>query len=272
MRVLQPRIKPTGVIIKSDAEIETMRWAGKVVAKTIGRVLTAVRPGITTKELDDIAYDTITGEGAVPSFLGYRGFPGSICTSLNEEVVHGIPGSRRLNGGDILSIDCGAIVDGFHGDSAVTIPVGETSALGEAVTACAEDSLYAAIEQCHVGNRMGDVSAAAQACAEARGLAVVREYVGHGIGRDLHEEPSVPNYGEPGRGLLLRKGLVLAIEPMVNAGGWKTRLMPDEWTVVTEDGALSAHYEHTVAILDDGPEILTARRDKDYAIGKNVGA
>ena len=268
MRVEQPRIKPTGVIIKSGAEIDVMRRAGAVVAKTIDRVLAAVSPGVTTKELDDIAYGTITGEGATPSFLGYRGFPASICTSLNEEVVHGIPGNRRLEDGDILSIDCGAIVEGFHGDSAVTISVGETSELGEAVTACAEDSLYAAIEQCRVGVRMGDVSAAAQACAERRGLSVVREYVGHGIGRDLHEEPSVPNFGEPGRGLLLRKGLVLAIEPMVNAGGWKTRLLSDGWTVVTGDGALSAHYEHTVAILEDGPEILTARRDKDYGIGK----
>ena len=268
MRVQQPRIQPTGVIIKSDAEIEVMREAGRVVAKTIDMVLAAVRPGVSTKELDDIAYETITGEGAIPSFLGYRGFPASICTSLNEEVVHGIPGPRLLKDGDILSIDCGAIVDGLHGDSAVTVPVGDAPAAAIGVTEAAEGSLYASIEQCLVGNRMGDISAAAQAYAEEQGFSVVKEYVGHGIGRDLHEEPAVPNFGEAGKGLLLRKGLILAIEPMVNVGGWKTRLMPDDWTVITEDGALSAHYEHTVAILDGGPEILTARRDKDYTIGK----
>jgi len=268
MRVQQPRIQPTGVIIKSDAEIDVMRQAGRVVAKTIDSVLAAVRPGTTTKELDDIAYGTITGEGATPSFLGYRGFPASICTSLNEEVVHGIPGPRVLQEGDILSIDCGAIVEGLHGDSAVTVAVGQASEEAITVAEAAEGSLYASIEKCVAGNRMGDVSAAAQAYAEAKGYSVVREYVGHGIGRDLHEEPSVPNFGEPGKGLLLRKGLVLAIEPMVNVGGWKTRLLPDNWTVVTEDGALSAHYEHTIAILEDGPEILTARRDKDHSIGK----
>ena len=255
-----PRIQQTGIILKSDAEIDTIRQASQVVARAIEALLAFVRPGVATKELDDVAYETITSHGAIPSFKGYRGFPASICTSLNEQVVHGIPGTRVVEEGDILSLDVGAIVDGYHGDSAVTLGIGEIPARSQALVEAAEGSLYAAIERAWPGARMGDLSEAAQAYAESRGFSVVREYVGHGIGRDLHEEPAVPNFGTAGRGILLQKGMVLAIEPMVNIGTWKTRLMPDQWTVVTEDGSLSSHFEHSIAILEDGPEILTERK------------
>lgn len=259
MRVEQPRIQNTGIIIKSPAELDTMRRASRVVAKTVAALIDAVRPGITTGELDDLADGVIRSSGATPSFKGYRGFPKSICTSINEEVVHGIPGKRVIREGDIVGLDVGAIVDGFHGDSAVTVGAGEISEAAKALLEAAEGSLTAAIAACRVGARMGDVSWAAQQYAESRGFGVVREYVGHGIGRMLHEEPAVPNYGTPGRGIPLRSGMVLAIEPMVNVGTWKTKVLPDGWTVVTEDGSLSAHFEHTIAILDQGSEVLTAR-------------
>jgi methionyl aminopeptidase len=259
MDIGQPRIQPTGVIIKSPQEITLMRQAGKVVAETIKALLKEVRPGITTGELDQVAHRTITGAGAKPSFLGYRGFPATICTSLNEEIVHGIPGKRVIKDGDILSLDVGAIVGGYHGDSAITVPVGKISPQAQKLLTVAEGSLDAAISQCRAGARMGDVSWAVQQYAEKQGFSVVKEYVGHGIGRALHEEPSVPNYGSPGKGLVLKPGMVLAIEPMVNVGVWRTRLLADNWTVVTEDGKLSAHFEHTVAITEGAPEVLTAR-------------
>ena len=259
MNVLQPRIQNTGIILKSVAEIDLMRQAGKVVARTITVLLAAVRPGISTAALDAIAEEHIRASGATPSFKGYRGFPASICTSINEEVVHGIPGKRTVRAGDILKLDVGAIVEGFHGDSAITIPVGAVSAKAETLIDACAGSLNAAIALCKVGKRIGDLSNAAQTYAESRGFSVVREYVGHGIGRQLHEEPAVPNYGVAGKGIVLQHGMVLAIEPMVNVGTWKTYLMPDNWTVVTEDRALSAHFEHTIAILDTGPEVLTAR-------------
>ncbi|MBI3744557.1 MAG: type I methionyl aminopeptidase [Chloroflexi bacterium] len=257
MQVGQPRIQNTGVILKSPAEQAVMRRAGRVVALVIQRLTAAVRPGITTGELDEIAETTMRGEGAIPSFKGYRGFPASICTSLNEEIVHGIPGKRVIKEGDVVSLDVGAIVEGYHGDAAVTVPAGKVTPKAAALIEAASGSLQAAIKAATAGARMGDVSWAAQEYAESRGFGVVREYVGHGIGRLLHEEPPVPNYGTPGRGLLLQKGMVLAIEPMVNAGTWKTRLMPDNWTVVTEDGSLSAHFEHTIAITDKGTEVFT---------------
>ena len=259
MRVIQPRIQNTGIIIKSPAEMDVMRQAGKVVAQTIRALLAAVRPGVTTAELDAIAEATIRGAGATPSFKGYRGFPATICTSINEQVVHGIPGKRAVKEGDVLSLDVGAIVDGYHGDSAVTMCVGEVSPQAEMLVAAAEASLEAGIRMMRAGNRMGDVSWAAQQAAESQGFSVVREYVGHGIGRQLHEEPAVPNFGERGMGLLLQPGMVLAIEPMVNAGAWATKVLDDGWTVVTQDGSLSAHWEHTVAILESGPEVFTAR-------------
>ena len=259
MEIGQPRIQPTGVIIKSPQEVALMRLAGQVVALTIKALLKEVRPGITTGELDAVAHRTIVGAGAKPSFLGYRGFPGTICTSVNEEIVHGIPGKRVLKDGDILSLDVGAIVGGYHGDSATTVAVGKITPAAGTLLEVAEESLNAAIRHCWAGVRMGDVSWAVQEYAESKGFSVVKEYVGHGIGRALHEEPSVPNYGTPGKGLVLRPGMVLAIEPMVNVGVWKTRVLEDNWTVVTQDGKLSAHFEHTIAINDGAPEVLTAR-------------
>jgi methionyl aminopeptidase len=248
------------IIRKSPQEIGRMRRAGRVVAATIERLLEEVRPGITTSDLDLIAERSIRGEGAVPSFKGYRGFPASICTSLNEEVVHGIPGHRVLRDGDLLSLDVGAIWEGYHGDSAVSVLVGEPpSAEAEKLVRVTEESLEAGISQLRAGGRLSDVGHAIQQVVESVGFSVVREYVGHGIGRQLHEDPPIHNFGPPGRGPELRPGLVVAVEPMVNAGDWPTRVLADGWTVVTDDGTLSAHFEHTIAVTDDGPEVLTAR-------------
>jgi methionyl aminopeptidase len=248
------------IIRKSPEELERMHRAGRVVAATIDRLVESVRPGMTTWDLDGIAEDAIRSAGAVPSFMGYRGFPASICTSVNEEIVHGIPGKRRLREGDLLSLDVGAIWEGYHGDSAVTVFVGEPrSDQVEKLVRVTEESLEAGIAQIRPGNRLSDISHAVQQVAEGAGFTVVREYVGHGIGQSLHEDPPIPNYGPPGRGPELRPGLVVAVEPMVNVGGWETRLLADEWTVVTADGSLSAHFEHTIAVTEDGPEVLTAR-------------
>jgi methionyl aminopeptidase len=248
------------IIRKSPEELDRMRRAGRVVADTIERLLPEVRPGVTTGDLDRIAEGYIRSEGAVPSFKGYRGFPASICTSVNEELVHGIPGPRRLQEGDMISLDAGAIWEGYHGDSAVTVFVGEPpSSEAEKLLRVTEESLEAAIAQVRPGNRLSDVSSAVQEVVEGAGFSVVREYVGHGIGQSMHEDPPVPNYGPPGRGPELRPGLVIAVEPMVNMGGWETRLLADDWTVVTADGSLCAHFEHTIAVTDDGPEVLTAR-------------
>ena len=237
-----------------------MRRAGRITAAAIERLLPEVRPGVTTAELDREAEAFIRREGATPSFKGYRGFPASICTSVNAEVVHGIPGKRRLREGDILSLDVGAIWEGYHGDSAVSVFVGEpASDEAEKLVRVTEEALEAGINQIRPGGRLSDVSNAVQQVIEGAGFSVVREYVGHGIGRSLHEDPPIPNFGLPGRGPELRPGLVVAIEPMVNAGGWETRVLADDWTVVTADGSLSAHFEHTIAVTDDGHEVLTAR-------------
>lgn len=239
-----------------------MRRAGQIVAGTIDAVLAAVRPGRTTADLDRVAEDYIRGRGAIPSFKGYRGtFPGSICASLNDEVVHGIPSPQRiLKEGDVLSLDFGAIWEGYHGDSAVTVFVGEPpSAEAEKLVRVTEESLEAGIAQIRPGGRLSDVSNAIEQVVEGAGFSVVREYVGHGIGRSLHEDPQIPNYGPPGRGPELRPGLVLAVEPMVTMGDWPTRVLADDWTVVTADGSLAAHFEHTIAVLEDGHEVLTAR-------------
>jgi methionyl aminopeptidase len=248
------------IIHKSTDEIERMRRAGRVVAATIDRLVGEVRAGVTTAQLDDLAEEAIRSAGAVPSFKGYRGFPRSICTSVNEQVVHGIPGSRLLKSGDLLSLDVGAIWEGYHADSAVSVFVGEPpSAEAEKLVLVTEESLEAGIAQIRPGGRLSDISHAVQEVAEGAGFSVVREYVGHGIGRSLHEDPQIPNYGPPGRGPELRRGLVVAVEPMVNLGGWETRVLADEWTVVTADGSLSAHFEHTIALTVQGTEILTAR-------------
>ena len=246
-----------GVIIKSSQEIAIMREAGRIVAKVIEALTKAIRPGITTRELDDVAVREFKKRGAVASFKGYRGYPASICTSVNEEVVHGIPGARVLKAGDIISLDVGAMINGFHGDAAVTLGVGKISSDAQTLIDTTRGALEAGIAAAQNGARLGDVSAAIQSYAEARNFSVVREYVGHGIGRDLHEDPQVPNFGIAGEGILLKNGMTMALEPMLNAGVWRTKVTGNKWTVITADGKLSAHFEHTIAIADDVPEILT---------------
>lgn len=247
------------IIRKSPDEIERMRVAGRITAMAREAVMGAVRPGVTTGELDAVAEEVIRGEGATPSFKGYRGFPASICASVNEQVVHGIPGSRKLRAGDLFKVDVGAIWEGFHGDSAVTVFVGSPpSDTAEKLVRVTRDSLEAGIGELRPGNRISDVSHAVEQVVEGAGFSVVREYVGHGVGRALHEEPHIPNYGPPGRGPEIKPGLVVAVEPMVNVGGWETQVLSDDWTVVTADGSLSAHFEHTIAVTENGPEVLTA--------------
>lgn len=246
------------IYLKSSNEIEMMKSAGKIVAEALLKLEEAVKPGITTLELDKIAEEYIINSGARPSFKGYGGFPGSICASVNEEIVHGIPSSKRvLQEGDIISVDCGAYFKGFHGDAARTFPVGSISDEAKKLIDVTEKSFFEGIKHACIGKRIGDISSAVQNYAENYGFSLVRDYVGHGIGKSLHEEPSVPNYGKAGRGPKLAKGMVLAIEPMVNVGVYTARELSDGWTVVTTDGKLSAHYENTVAILENGPEILT---------------
>lgn len=245
------------IIRKSKSEIEKMRAAGRIVAAVLKELEAMVCPGITTKELDRAAERLIRDAGAIPTFKGYRGFPASICTSVNEEVVHGIPGNRKLKEGDIIGIDCGATYQGYVGDAAVTVPVGRVSPELQRLIEAARAALYAAIEKCRVGNRLGDVSHAVQSYVEPLGYSVVRSYCGHGIGRQMHEDPQVPNYGKPGTGPRLREGLVIAIEPMINMGNYDVEVLSDGWTVVTVDRLPSAHFEHTVAITEDGPQILT---------------
>lgn len=245
------------ITVKSLTEIERMRQAGRIVYLTHQELKKWVQPGITTKEIDQIAEKFIRNFGATPSFKGYNGFQGSVCTSVNDELVHGVPSKRKLRDGDIISIDIGACYEGFHGDSAWTYPVGTISPEAERLLAVTEQSLYAGLALLKPGVRLGDVSHAIQSVAEDAGFSIVREYAGHGIGRELHEDPSIPNYGEPGRGRRLSKGMTLAIEPMVNAGSRFVRTLDDQWTVVTTDGSLCAHFEHTIAITDDGYEILT---------------
>jgi methionyl aminopeptidase len=246
-----------GIILKSPREIAHMRDAGRVVAAVLDEVVKRVRPGIITAELDDIAVSELKKWGAEASFKGYRGFPASLCTSVNEEVVHGIPGKRVLNEGEIISLDFGALLNSFHGDAAVTVGVGRISSEAQRIIDATRGALEAGIAVAKIGARLGDVSAAIQSYAEARGFSVVREYVGHGIGRELHEDPQVPNFGVPGEGPVLQKGMTMALEPMLNAGEWRTRVAEDRWTVVTADGQLSAHFENTIAIGESGPEILT---------------
>lgn len=234
-----------------------MREAGRITARALRLVGEAVRPGATTAELDAIAEEVIRSSGAVPAFKGYHGFPGTICSSLNNQVVHGIPGATPLGEGDILSVDVGAIVEGYYGDSARTFPVGEVGEAALALLDATRSSLDAGIAQCVPGRKLYDISHAVQTVAEGAGFSVVREYVGHGIGRSMHEDPQLPNFGVPGQGPTLAVGMVFAIEPMVNAGAAAVRALDDGWTVVTEDGSLSAHFEHTVAITEDGPLVLT---------------
>jgi methionyl aminopeptidase len=250
------------VTLKSPREIEKMRRSGKITARVLTELMHAVRPGITTAALDAIAERSIRAAGGVPTFKGYNGFSASICASVNDEVVHGIPGSRVLHDGDLLSIDIGTTLDGYVSDSAVTVAVGTASPEAHRLLEVTQACLTIGIEQMRPGRRVGDIGAAVQAHAERNGYGVVRELVGHGVGQAMHEEPQVPNYGEPGTGLELRPGLVLAIEPMITQGGPKVKILGDGWTVVTADGKLAAHFEHTIAVTEGGPKILTLR---DYA-------
>lgn len=254
------------IVLKSAEEIAALARAGAVVAAAHEHLADHVRPGVTTLELDALAETVIRDHGATPSFKGYRGFPATLCTSVDDQIVHGIPsGDVVLEEGQLLSIDCGAVVDGYHGDSAVTLVVGGQDAVAPEVAALVRrtrEALWRGLEQVVAGNRLGDIGAAIEAVADGAGYGVVREYVGHGIGRALHEEPSVPNYGTAGRGSLLEVGWVIAVEPMFNLGSARTRTLDDGWTVVTADGALSAHWEHTIAITAEGPVVLTARSDE----------
>ena len=245
------------ILLKSEREIRCMREAGRIVALALDAVGKVVEPGITTQELDEIARRTITEQGARPAFKGLYGYPAHICVSVNCEVVHGIPGSRKLAEGDIVSVDCGAEINGFNGDSAITFPVGKVSPEIARLIEETRNALYKGIEQAVVGNKVGAISHAIQTYAEKAGYGVVRDYVGHGIGRSMHEDPEVPNFGFADRGPALKPGMVLAIEPMINMGTGAVKNMDDGWTVVTRDGRPSAHFEHTVAITPDGPEILT---------------
>ena len=247
------------IILKTPDEIAVMAKASRVVAEALAVLKDAVRPGVTTDELDRLAESEIRARGAMPAFKGYRNYPKTLCASVNEQVVHGIPSKRVLKEGDIIGLDLGAIVGGFYGDSAVTVAVGRIDEKTAALVRVTEESLSLAIEQAQVGNRLSDISHAVQRHVEAAGYSVVTEFVGHGIGRQLHEEPQVPNYGKPGQGPRLQAGMVLAIEPMVNMGGSAVRVLDDRWTAVTVDGSLSAHFEHTIAIQPSGPAIVLSR-------------
>jgi methionyl aminopeptidase len=254
------------IIKKSPAEIEKMAAAGDVLVRCHRLLESKVRPGITTGELDAAAERFIRSQGGVPSFKGYNGFPGSICASPNHMVVHGIPGSYKVTKGDVLSIDIGVTLDGWVADAARTYAVGPVTPVAEKLLRVTEESLFKAVEQCRPGNRLGDVSHAVQGHVETNGLSVVRSLVGHGIGRDMHEDPQIPNYGEPGRGPLLEEGMVLAVEPMVTAGRHAVRMGDDHWAIYSQDGSLAAHFEFTIAITAGGPRILTPwHLDRDQA-------
>ena len=246
------------IVIKTAKEVEKMRRAGEIVREVLHAVRVMVKPGVTTLELENVADKMIADAGAKPAFKGYHGFPCVLCTSLNDQVVHGIPSAKTvLREGDILSVDCGAVIDGYYGDSAITIPVGKVAPTTQQLLDVTKKSLARAIEAVRPGAMLGDVGAAVQEMVEAEGFSVVKEFVGHGIGTRMHEDPQIPNFGQRGRGVRLREGMVLAIEPMVNAGSEAVRVLKDGWTAVTEDGSLSAHFEHTVAVTKDGAAILT---------------
>ena len=245
------------IIGKSQKEIEKMRASGRLVGQVLHELVQMVRPGVTTLEVDAAADKMIRDAGAYPTFKGYNGFPFSICASVNEQIVHGFPSSYELQEGDIFSIDIGATLDGFVGDTATTVPVGTASEDRLKLIKVTDECLELAIEQCRAGKHLGDIGWAVQAHAEEHGYSVVRDYVGHGIGRRMHEDPQIPNYGKPGKGPKIKKGYVFAVEPMVNMGSYQTKTLKDGWTVVTVDGLPSAHAEHTIAITEDGPEVLT---------------
>jgi methionyl aminopeptidase len=245
------------ITIKTSAEIDAMRQAGRIVGEILKQLPEKIRPGITTQSLDQWAEKFIRSKGALPAFKGYQGFPATLCTSINEQVVHGIPGPRVLKDGDLLSVDVGVKLDGWYGDGAWSFPVGKVDPESERLMKVTRESLELGVAQAKPGNRLSAIGHAIQTHVEAAGFSVVRDFVGHGIGRQLHEEPQVPNYGEPDQGVRLRAGMVLAIEPMVNAGGFGVRILNDDWTVVTRDGTRSAHFEYTVALTDEHAEVIT---------------
>jgi methionyl aminopeptidase len=247
------------IILKSGAELGAMRQSGQVLARVLSELEPLVRPGIRTRDLDLYADKRTRELGAVPAFKGYRGYPASVCVSVNEEIIHGIPSGRILQEGDIVSLDFGVLYEGFFSDSALTVPVGRVSAEARKLIGAAERAFDKGLEQMREGNRVSDISAAIQRSVESEGFSVIRQFVGHGIGRALHEEPQVPNFGAPGHGPKIRRGMILAIEPMIAMGGWEVEVQGDGWTAVTRDRTLAAHFEHTVALTENGPEILTAR-------------
>ncbi|HUH66274.1 MAG TPA: type I methionyl aminopeptidase [Syntrophales bacterium] len=245
------------IVLKTPEEIERLRESNHIVAHILNTLKEKIRPGMTTGELDACSEELVRKRGAIPAFKGYMGYPSSLCISVNSEVVHGIPSNRVLDAGDIVSLDFGAYYKGFFGDAAITVPVGDVSDAALRLIRVTEQGLYDGIREARAGNRLGDISAAVQGRVESAGFSVVRDFVGHGIGKKLHEDPQIPNYGVKGRGIELKAGMVLAIEPMVNEGTYKVRVTDNGWTVVTEDGKLSAHFEHSVAITKDGPDILS---------------
>jgi len=245
------------MIIYCEEEISTIRKSNQIVAKILAELGRMIIPGVQTKELDEYAELRVKEMNAIPAFKGYRGYPASLCTSINEEIVHGIPSSRRLRDGDIISLDFGVLYEGYYGDAAVTYPVGEITPKAKKLIKAAEESFYQGMEQMKPGKRISDISFAIQSHVESQGFSVIRTFVGHGIGLSLHEEPQVPNFGPPGRGPKLKSGMVLAIEPMIAMGDWDVEILDDNWTAITRDRSLSAHYEHTVAITQKGPEILS---------------
>jgi len=247
------------IVFKSAAELEAMRQSGRIVAAVLSELEPLIRPGIRTRDLDLYAEKRTRELGAVPAFKGYRGYPASVCISVNEEVIHGIPSGRILQDGDIVSLDFGVLFEGFYSDSALTAPVGPATPDALRLVAAAEKAFFKGLEQMKEGNRLSDISAAVQQSVEAEGFSVIRQFVGHGIGRALHEEPQLPNFGPPGRGPKIRPGMTLAIEPMIAAGGYEVEILDDGWTAVTRDRSLAAHFEHTVAMTEAGPEILSAR-------------
>jgi|UniRef100_A0A7C3WI99 methionyl aminopeptidase len=245
------------ILLKSAAEIAKMEVASRIVAEILEEIKGHIRPGVETRELDELAEELCRRRRVQPAFKGYRGYPASLCVAVNEEVVHGIPGPRQLKAGDIIGLDFGVRYDGFYGDAAITVAVGEVSPKAQLLLKATEEALYAGIAKMRIGGRLSDISHAIQTTVERYGFSVIRQFVGHGIGRALHEDPQIPNFGPPGRGPIIRAGMTFAIEPMTSAGSWQVKLLPDGWTAVTQDGSLSAHFEHTVALTDKGVLILS---------------
>ena len=251
------------IIYKSEEEIRSMKRSNQIVAQILSELALLIKPGIRTKDLDAYAESRSREMDSVPAFKGYRGYPASLCTSINEEIVHGIPSSRTLRNGDIISLDFGVVYDGFYGDAAVTYPVGEITSRAKKLISTAKESFAKGVAKINEGNRLSDISYAIQSHVESQGFSVIRAFVGHGIGFSLHEEPQIPNFGTPGRGPKLKPGMVLAIEPMIAIGNWEVEILADNWTAVTKDRSLSAHYEHTVALTRNGVEILSLPEDGD---------